>query len=260
MAKIKKLYMQKCGNIVTPDHFPSAPNTTREYKKLIVISLYVLEHPEHGVILIDTGVELSRIPEEELEIMACIRPGISKCLPEIGKTADDVKHVLISHFHWDHCAQNVFFPKATFHIRKNEWEAVNDPATPGYGKFDRDMAKEFAKEVRDLKLELIPDVPEYDIFGDGSVISLDTKGHTAGHQSFIVRFESGNEMLLTMDATHSEDELYDSRHIMNPWSLELAVRQTEMLKRYREETGRKLWICHDANQWYDCKKFPEYYE
>ena len=258
MAKIEKLYMLKCANLVTPDHFPSAPQTTREYKKLIIISLYILEHPEHGLILADTGVELSRIPDGELEIMACLRPGLIKHLPEIGKNADDVKHVLISHFHWDHCAQNFFFPNATFHIREKEWEAVNNPDTPGYSVHDRRMAKDFAAEIKNLKL--IPDVAEYDIFGDGSVISLDTKGHTAGHQSFIVHFESGNEMLLTMDATHSEDELYDSRHIMNPWNLDDAIRQTVMLRQYRDKTGLPLWICHDANQWYDNKKFPEYYE
>ena len=260
MAKTEKLYMLKCANLVTPDHFPSAPLTTREYKKLIVVSIYILEHPEHGIILVDTGLELSRVPEEEFEVMACFQPGLTKRLPEIGKSANDVKHVLISHFHWDHCAQNCFFPNATFHIREREWNAVNNPDIPGYGAHDRQMAKDFQTEIKDLKLNLIPDMPEYDIFGDGSVISLDTKGHTAGHQSFLVQFASGNEMLLTMDATHSEDELYDSRHIMNPWNMDLAIQQTEMLKRYREKTGHPLWICHDAKQWYDNKKFPEYYK
>ena len=260
MAKIIKLYMLKCGNIITPDHFLCAPFTTREYKKLIVISIYILEHPVHGLILVDTGVEYSTLTENELRIVGGVEPGLFKRLPEIGKSPEDVKHVLISHFHSDHCGQNSFFPNAAFHIRAKEWEAVNNPEINSYTADDRHMAKEFAAQTPNLKLDLIPDVPEYDIFGDGSVISIDTKGHTPGHQSFIVHFESGNEMYLTMDATHSEDELYDIRHFVNPWDMDLCVKQTGMLKDYRERTGRPLYICHDAKQWYDVKKFPDYYE
>lgn len=260
MAKVQKLYMLKCGNLVTPDHFPSAPNTTREYKKLINICVYILDHPVHGLILVDTGVEASTASEQEIASLACLQPGLKKRLPEIGKTVEDVKHVLISHYHADHCGQNVFFPHATFHIREAEWNAVHDPSVNSYGAGDRQAVKEFEEAVPDLKLDLIPDVPEYDIFGDGSVISWDTKGHTPGHQSFLVNFESGNEMLLTMDATHSEDELFDARHFINAWDLEKSIQQTEKLKAYRTRTGKTLWICHDASQWYDVKKFPEYYE
>ena len=47
---------------------------------------------------------------------------------------------------------------------------------------------------------------------------------------------------------------------INAWDLDKSIQQTEKLKTYRDKTGRTLWICHDAKQWYDVKKFPEYYE
>ena len=51
MSKISRLYMVNCGGMVTPDNFDSARNTTREYKKIINICFYILDHPEKGLIL-----------------------------------------------------------------------------------------------------------------------------------------------------------------------------------------------------------------
>ncbi len=259
MSKISKLYMVKCGGMVTPDHFASARNTTREYKKIINICLYVLEHPEKGLILLDTGVSVETISEELLAELAGLQPNILKQLARIGKTADDVKHICLSHMHADHCSQCVFFPDAVYHIREKEWEGVHDANCKGFHEPDRIWVREF--EARSKNIELIPDVPEYDIFGDGSVISIDTKGHTPGHQSFLVNFESGREMMLTMDAAHCEDELYDERYfIKSTWDIPKSLEAVKLLKDYREKTGNPLYMLHDSYQWYDMKQFPEYYE
>lgn len=258
---ISKLYMLKCGGMVTPDSLiQCAPKTTREYKKIINICMYILEHPTEGLILIDTGVCRETATDEALMDLANLQPNILKQLPKIGKSPEDVKHVILSHLHSDHCGQSEFFPKATFHIREKEWEGVHSADLKGFHEWDRVFADELKEKCPDAVWDLIPDVPEYDIFGDGSVISIDTKGHTPGHQSFIVRLQSGREMFLTMDAAHCEEELNDENYfIPSTWSIEKTREAVALLKEYRERTGNPLYICHDAAQWYDVKKFPEYY-
>ena len=259
---ISKLYMLKCGGMVTPDALiQCAPLTTKEYKKIINICMYILEHPTEGLVLIDTGVCKETATDETMKDLANLQPNILKQLPKIGKSAEDVRHVILSHLHFDHFGQSKFFKAATFHVRQKEWEGVHSDDLKGYHQLDRDFADELMADCPKITWDFIPDVPEYDIFGDGSVISIDTKGHTPGHQSFLVRLQSGEEMFLTMDATHCEEELYDENYfIPSTWNIEKTREAVALLRQYRERTGRPLYICHDAAQWYDVKKFPEYYE
>lgn len=259
---ISKLYMLKCGGMVTPDFLiQCAPLTTKEYKKIINICMYILEHPTEGLILIDTGVCRETASDEEIAVLANLQPNILKQLPKIGKSAEDVKHIMLSHLHADHCGQTEFFPKATVHVREKEWEGVHSEDLKGFHLSDREFADALMSNYPDMTWNFIPDVPEYDILGDGSVISIDTKGHTPGHQSFLVRLQSGKEMFLTMDATHCEEELYDESYfIPSTWSIEKNREAVKLLRDYRERTGNPLYILHDAAQWYDVKKFPDYYE
>ena len=46
---------------------------------------------------------------------------------------------------------------------------------------------------------------EHDLTGDGSLVLLDTKGHTPGHQSLQVTFPDGRRYVLVGDAAYSRD-------------------------------------------------------
>ena len=52
-------------------------------------------------------------------------------------------------------------------------------------------------------------LPTLDPFGDGSVTLISTPGHSAGHQSLLVRCTSGRRVLLLGDAAHIADQLTD---------------------------------------------------
>ena len=51
-----------------------------------------------------------------------------------------------------------------------------------------------------------------DVFGDGSVIILDTPGHTPGHHSLLVKLKEKGNVLLTGDLAHFREN-YDGNGV-----------------------------------------------
>lgn len=261
MGKIEKLYMLRCGAMPYPDSLIAcAPNTTREYKRVMNICFYILEHPTEGLILLDTGTSVDTATEELIAELAFLQPNVKKQLPKIGKSCEDVKHVVLSHLHADHFGQTLFFPNATVHVRKKDWDAVHEHLKC-FHALDWEFTAELEKTFPPERIDLLPDDPEIDLFGDGSVICIDTKGHTPGHQSFLVHLKSGMEMLFTMDAAHCADEMYDERYLLPAqWDFDKSREAYTYFKDYIRRTGNPVYILHDLYQWYDMKHFPEYYE
>src|ERR1044072_4816649 len=84
----------------------------------------IFEHPQEGIILYDTGYhpryneQKKTFPEGLYPILipAVLNPHETALqqLKARGKSADDVKWIVISHFHGDHIAGLLDFPKARF--------------------------------------------------------------------------------------------------------------------------------------------------
>ena len=51
-----------------------------------------------------------------------------------------------------------------------------------------------------------------DVFGDGSVIMLNTPGHTPGHHSLLVKLKGKGNVLITGDLAHFREN-YDSNGV-----------------------------------------------
>ena len=51
-----------------------------------------------------------------------------------------------------------------------------------------------------------------DVFGDGTVVMLDTPGHTPGHHSLLVRMKDKGNVILTGDLAHFHEN-YDSNGV-----------------------------------------------
>jgi glyoxylase-like metal-dependent hydrolase (beta-lactamase superfamily II) len=127
-------------------------------------------------------------------------------LAELHLKPEQINFVGISHYHGDHVGQVASFPQATLLIGKGDWDALND-AKPNPGVNPANFAHWISGGG---KVE--PVSGDKDVFGDGSVIMLNTPGHTPGHHSLLVKLKDKGNVLITGDLAHFREN-YDSNGV-----------------------------------------------
>ena len=229
----------------------------------VPVPSFLLEHPEAGPVLIDTGLHPSVAvnPKGNLGRLAPItfkelkmEPGqaVSAQLREKGIAPADVGVVVMTHLHMDHASAISEYPQATFIVSRPEWDAAaSQGQLHGYVKrqfdhgfdyrlldFDGPDASSFAGFGR-----------SFDLFGDGSVRTVFTPGHTLGHMSVVVRTAS-REVLVAGDAAYLRRTI-DDEHL--PYRMEdehLFRRSLREIRQYVKETPDALVIPgHDWAAW-----------
>jgi glyoxylase-like metal-dependent hydrolase (beta-lactamase superfamily II) len=102
-------------------------------------------------------------------------------------------------------------------------------------------------------LQFIDD--EHDLFGDGTVVSFPTAGHTPGHQSLRVHTEHGGEFVLCGDACYLQHSL---DHLALPGVVadrDAALLTLHLFRRFRDE-GATLMFGHDPDVWASVPQAP----
>jgi glyoxylase-like metal-dependent hydrolase (beta-lactamase superfamily II) len=127
-------------------------------------------------------------------------------LAELHLKPEQINFVGISHYHGDHVGQVASFPQATLLIGKGDWDALND-AKPNPGVNPANFAHWISGGG---KVEAVSG--DKDVFGDGSVIMLNTPGHTPGHHSLLVKLKDKGNVLITGDLAHFREN-YDSNGV-----------------------------------------------
>jgi glyoxylase-like metal-dependent hydrolase (beta-lactamase superfamily II) len=187
----------------------------------IPIPAFLIRHPNAGPILVDTGLHpsIASDPRQNLG-----RFGTWLCRPEMepggdlpaqlrdrGIAPSSIRLVLLTHLHLDHASGIADFPEATFIVTADEWKQATSgllSMLKGYRRQQYDYAFDF----RTVRFDG-DEVSSYatfgrtvDLFGDGSVRLASTPGHSAGHQSVIVRLED-RDMVISGDAMFRESQL-----------------------------------------------------
>jgi N-acyl homoserine lactone hydrolase len=131
-------------------------------------------------------------------------------LAELHLKPEQINFVGISHYHGDHVGQVASFPQATLLIGKGDWDALNDAKNDSKPNPAINPAN-FAHWLGGGgKVE--PVSGDKDVFGDGSVIMLNTPGHTPGHHSLLVKLKDKGNVLITGDLAHFREN-YDSNGV-----------------------------------------------
>lgn len=248
-----KLYIMNCGNMITPEGNVLAALNTAQLRLVIPVPAYLLVHPVQGPVLIDTGFRYEHIPDEmKMNIAWSPLMRIRTQIEKLGYSAEDVRHVLLSHLHFDHAGQMMDFPHAVFHMRKSEWEDALPPSRSDY--FEEDY-----REASSFRFEYIPEGEDCDIFGDGSVVSLATPGHSKGHSSFLVTMPKSGKFLLTMDAAHMPQYMEETKFFADSKDVAGCIRSVEKLKKLREECDHIVYG-HDPETFSGLRTVPDYYD
>ena len=209
------------------------------FKVQLTASCYLIRHGDDYLIW-DTGYPTGNAPTAP-------KQSLLDLLGQLKVTPAQVKYVGISHYHGDHTGQASEFPQATLLIGKGDWDVVTDPKqaqlaaplkqwTSGEGKVE-------------------PVTGDKDVFGDGSVLMLDTPGHTPGHHSLLVRLKDMGNVLLTGDLAHFHEN-YESNGVptFNTNRAE-TIASLERFKKIAANLKATVIIQHDER---DVSKLPAF--
>jgi len=191
---------------------------------------FVIKHPGAGAILVDTGVGYpdSLIPEWKV-----VNRHAADALAEHDLSPADVRIVINTHLHFDHCGQNAVFKHAPFYVQRSELER---------GRREEDTTREWF-DFAGARFELID--------GDAEVVEgvrvVATPGHTAGHQSVVVDGGEGGAVMIG-DAAYTANIFEESAVDTKLWPGQYADEKawTGSLHRLHEMKPREVHFCHDT--------------
>jgi N-acyl homoserine lactone hydrolase len=212
-----------------------------DLKLQFVYSCYIIKHGD-DYLLWDTGHAMT---------MPNVAPKVSLVdqLAKINVTPDQIKYVGISHYHADHTGQVSSFPKATVLIGKGDWEAISSPKPAEGVNF-----KPFESWIKgDSKVE--PLAADKDVFGDGTVIVLNTPGHTPGHHSLLVKLPQTGNVIISGDAAHFRENLDSNGVPAFNFDRSQTIASLERLKKIADNLKATIVIQHDAR---DVDKLPAF--
>lgn len=144
--------------------------------------------------------------------------------------------VIVSHCHFDHVGGLCELPNARLVVQRDEWNAATQDESAGNGGYDR--------ALYDLGHDIVLADGVHDVFGDGTVVTVPTPGHTCGHQSLRVLGEDG-PTILTGDACYFLHTLDDE--VLPPFGFDLdEQRRSLALLRRERDHGTRIVPGHDA--------------
>lgn len=187
---------------VTSHMAQQLPGGSRSEPATMVAYAYLLDHPEHGLTLIDPGYPAVTVEHPEVYPGSAIANATklemgTPIVTQLGPRAADVEHVFTTHAHVDHIGAIADFPNAVLHITAEDWEHGRGTSVLHASQPWPTAVRSYSP-VRFHGAAYGPFAHHADVFGDGSLIALPTPGHTPGHTSFVVNLP-GSSVLLTGD-------------------------------------------------------------
>lgn len=214
-----KLSLFTAGYCTSREHFIFPDRPWRRVS--IPAHCALIEHPTRGLILIDTGYApaffqaTQRLPYRIFRWLTptVVTPAdtIRAQLAGRGIGADQVKSVLITHFHPDHIAGLNDFPDAVYLFLPEAYAAVRTRrglAALNAAFLPDLMPPDFERRARPIEPERACALPDayapfaqgYDILGDGSLLGVSLPGHAHGQLGLFLHDQFGRSVFLIADA------------------------------------------------------------
>jgi N-acyl homoserine lactone hydrolase len=212
-------------------------------KLTLVYSCYLIKHGDDYMVW-DSGQPTTAGP---------VAPKVP--LPELlGKLElkpEQIKYVGISHYHGDHIGQVASLPKSTLLIGKGDWDVLVDAnAAKVAGTDNANFAHWISGSGKVEPVRL-----DKDVFGDGTVVMLNTPGHTPGHHVLLVKLKDMGPVILSGDMAHFREN-YDFEGVPNfNTDRSQTIASIERVKQIAKNLNATVIIQHDAR---DVGKLPAF--
>jgi glyoxylase-like metal-dependent hydrolase (beta-lactamase superfamily II) len=228
------------------------------------VSSVFIDHPE-AKIVIETGMDSTLWPDFVKQILVphqTEEQRLDSALKRIDVKPEQIDIVINTHLHADHCSFNRIFKNATWIVQRRE---LTEALVPEVHELT------YVKACFDVGLSAKLLDGDYEVVR--GVHILDTRGHTAGHQSVAIETEKSGVFLVTGDASMSKDN-FPGESTISPqgWpcspvmDAKAYMRSLERLKEYVDSTKSRikktctLVYGHDHKEFLDLKQAPSFYE
>ena len=248
-----RMYVFDCGVLRIADPMPLFGLKKEEVGATdLSDAAYLIVHPR-GTLMWEAGL----VPDANIGGGASARPGsparrLRDLMAEVGYRPEDVTYFAISHGHGDHTANANDFKGSTWLVNKAEHEAMFAEKAPRF------YTPATYSALKDATPRFIDG--EYDVFGDGSAVIMQTPGHAPGHQVLFVRLAKTGTVALTGDLYHYPEEVGRREVAPAQGDQEITLRSRAAVDAFLKKTGGQMWITHDLIGFSKLKKSPQYYE
>lgn len=226
----------------------------------------VFVHPEHGPVLIDCGYgpALYRAPSVPLRAYtAALRPDlVTSAMPEValkslGYSMGDVRYIVLTHFHADHVCHLSSFPDAKVFVDLQEFSLFQtrskfqNIASGVFGELiPEDIFKRYIP-IQERQTERLPAEMGigFDLFGDGTLITVPLPGHSPHHFGVLVDRPNDTPVLYAADTDWTMHSLMSG----NPagWFAKLVqaddaqtMASKTLVRNFARSVGSVV-LCHD---------------
>ena len=194
-----KLYVFEAGKLLSQkQYFTFGTDVGKQYD--VPVPFLYIDHPK-GKVLFDTGNALEVVDNKHEHwgaVVAAYDPVMTKdqwcvnALKKAGCNPEDIDWIICSHLHLDHAGGVGLFPNAKYVVQREELYYAYVPDSFMRGAYIR---KDYDKPVNWHILHGWED-NMFDLFGDGSIVTYFTPGHTPGS---ICLLDAANALLFTGD-------------------------------------------------------------
>jgi glyoxylase-like metal-dependent hydrolase (beta-lactamase superfamily II) len=153
---------------------------------------------EKKTVIVDAGIppELAR----EKQLAGYVNP--VEVLSRIGVKAEEVRHLILTHIHWDHSSGVGLFPNAAFYVQEDEFNfAIKDPIArrPAFAATADPKSKAYIASLEGTKRLIL-------VGGDREILPgiecLLAPGHTVALQAVAVKTRKGTA-IVGSDCAHT---------------------------------------------------------
>lgn len=209
--KKTKLYLNYAGHCLAKEHHAIRSGRKETIKYMALWGL--IEHPEKGYILYDTGYSdrffdatkryPNKIYAKATKVVFSPEEAVAVQLQRANIDPASIKHVLITHFHADHTAGMKDFPNAQFYVSKAA--LAQALAIPKALSFSKGILKGLLPDDLETRCVLIDDAPQiedpilgtkYDLFQDNSLFAVPLPGHARGQFGIQLSTEKSDYFLI----------------------------------------------------------------
>ena len=190
---------------------------------------FLVKHPA-GAGIIDTGYGSNT---ELIKDYRAVNAPVAAALRQHDVDPSDIRWIINSHLHFDHCGQNAVFPHAPLYVQRAEYERRNDP---DYNVVEWLNYAGARWELLDGEREIVP-----------GVRAVTTPGHTPGHQSIQIDTTEG-PALMTGDACWTV-EMFEGE-APREGMMEDVPMFGRSLEKIRRLEPASIHFCHDNRTWH----------